>query len=90
MGMFTFTQKAAQALPALWTGVGLKIIGYVPNEVQSERTVLLMRLFLVMPMFASFVGAFVLSRYPFDREIMADIRRQLDERRTLMGEGNDS
>jgi len=83
MGMLTFTQKAAQSLAALWTGVGLSLVGYVPNEVQSERTVLLMRLFLVLPLFTSLIAAYVLWRFPLSRERMAEIRRTLDARNAI-------
>ena len=85
MGVFTFSQKAAHSLAALWTGFGLALVGYVPNAIQPDRTVLLMRLFLVLPMFGSFAAAAVLWFYPLNRPRMAEIRRILDERKQNAG-----
>ena len=50
MGVYSFVQKCATSLGALWVGPGLTLVGYEGQApIQSDRTLLLMRLMYVFP-----------------------------------------
>ncbi len=78
-GLWTLAMKLASALAIAFVGFSLDAIGYVPNEAQSEGTLLALRL-LYGPVPALFLLASLIlfRRFPLTRESHAEIRRALD------------
>jgi Na+/melibiose symporter-like transporter len=84
-GVFTFSMKLANALGMMLVGVGLKVVGFVPGGVvQSPDAVRLMRLVYVLPAISSLAAALYVLRYPLVRARMAEIREQLDARKSSL------
>jgi GPH family glycoside/pentoside/hexuronide:cation symporter len=81
-GMWMLALKLATALASGIVGLGLQVIGYVPNAVQSPGTILGIKL-LYGPIPAVFLllGLVVFYRFPLTRERHAEVQAALAARR---------
>jgi Na+/melibiose symporter-like transporter len=62
-------------------GAGLSLIGYNGKApVQSDRTLLLMRLLYVLPVVFNIFVIWVIARFPLTAQVMANVRRTIDAR----------
>lgn len=81
IGINNFILKCATSLGALWMGAGLSLIGYNGKApVQSDRTLLLMRLLYVLPVVFNIFVIWVIARFPLTAQVMANVRRTIDAR----------
>jgi sugar (glycoside-pentoside-hexuronide) transporter len=81
-GMWMLALKLATGLASGVVGLGLQLVGYVPNVVQSEPAVLGIRL-LYGPIPAAFLllGLVLFYRFPLTRERHAEVQAVLAARR---------
>jgi GPH family glycoside/pentoside/hexuronide:cation symporter len=85
-GIWMFVQKTGGGIALFSMGFALDAIGFVPDMEQSEGTRLGLRLLYGgFPLAVGLLGAVVFTRYPLTREVYADVRRQLEERRNSGG-----
>lgn len=82
VGVLSFIDKAAIGLAVFVALQGLSMIGYVPNVEQTE-TVKKGIMFLIsyLPAFLSIVAVLIFQMFPITREVHADIRKKLEERK---------
>ena len=81
MGVHHFLLKCATSLGALWVGPGLTLVGYDGQAAaQSETTLFLMRLMVVLPTLFNIGVILLMMRYPLTSAVMADVRRTIDAR----------
>jgi len=81
-GLWTLTMKLVAALAIALAGVALDLIGYIPNQAQSDSTLLGLKiLYGPVPAFFFFLSFLIFLRFPLTRESHAEIQRQLQERR---------
>lgn len=81
-GLWTLTMKLVAALAILLVGVALDLIGYIPNQPQSEFTLWGLKLLYGPIPALFFLGSLLLFRhFPLTRETHADIQKQLHARR---------
>ncbi len=84
MGVHSFVMKSATALGALWVGPGLDFAGYVPQaDVQSDQTLLIMRLMYVLPCTTNLLVILVMARFPLTSKVMMEVRRAIDGKASL-------
>jgi GPH family glycoside/pentoside/hexuronide:cation symporter len=90
IGINNFIMKCAGSLGALWVGPGLALAGYDGlAAVQSDRTLLIMRLMYVCPgILINIVLMLIISRFPLTSKVMAEVRRSINARRELQAEGH--
>jgi GPH family glycoside/pentoside/hexuronide:cation symporter len=82
-GLWTLTMKLVAAVAILLVGVALELIGYIPNQPQSEFTLWGLKLLYGPIPALFFLGSlFLFRRFPLTREAHADIQQQLQARRT--------
>jgi GPH family glycoside/pentoside/hexuronide:cation symporter len=82
-GLWTLTMKLVAAVAILLVGVALDLIGYIPNQPQSEFTLWGLKLLYGPIPALFFLGSFLFfRRFPLTRETHADIQQQLQARRT--------
>lgn len=81
-GMWMLALKLATGLASGAVGLGLQLIGYVPNAVQTESAILGIKL-LYGPIPAVFlvVGLILFRRFPLTRERHAEVQAALAARR---------
>ncbi|MBN1880756.1 MAG: MFS transporter [Deltaproteobacteria bacterium] len=66
-GFFQFAFKLSVAIPGAMAGLVLRIVGYVPNEEQTDLALLGIKLLLTfIPLMFVFIGMYLISRYPID------------------------
>ena len=80
-GVYTFAMKMSVAIGTLLVGVGLRFVGYVPGEMQTDQTIQLMRFVFAFPAVTYVGSSFYIMKYPLVRARMRQIRQQLDARR---------
>jgi GPH family glycoside/pentoside/hexuronide:cation symporter len=81
-GMWMLGLKLATALASGIVGVGLQVIGYMPNAVQSEGTILGIRLLYgPIPSLFLVAGLILFYRFPLTRERHAEVQAALAARR---------
>lgn len=81
-GLWTLTMKLVAAAAIALVGVLLDLIGYVPNQTQSEFTLWgLKMLYGPVPAFFFLLSLLAFLRFPLTRESHAEIQRQLQMRR---------
>jgi GPH family glycoside/pentoside/hexuronide:cation symporter len=81
-GLWTLTMKLVAAGAIAFVGVALDLIGYVPNQAQSEFTLWgLKLLYGPVPAFLLFLSFLIFLRFPLTRESHAEVQAQLQERR---------
>jgi Na+/melibiose symporter-like transporter len=81
IGVNNFIMKCATSLGALWVGPGLSLVGYDGHAtVQSDRTLLLMRLMYVFPQAFNMLVIAVLSRFPLTANVMEEVHRAIRAR----------
>lgn len=78
-GCFFFFWKLAAAIAGFATGLGLDVVGYIPNAVQTESTIEgMLLLTTIIPAGCIFAGVLILSFYPINekyyRNMVADIQ----------------
>ena len=81
MGIWSFMDKAAIGI-AIFIGMqALDVIGYVPNQDQSEAVVFGIKfLYCLLPAACHLAAVIVFRRFPITAEVHANIRAQLDAR----------
>ncbi len=82
-GIYTFAMKMSVAIGTLLVGVGLKLVGYVPGETQTDQTIQLMRFVFAFPAVTYVASSLYIMKYPLVRGRMRQIRQQLDARRIV-------
>jgi len=71
-GALSFAQKASIGFGAFLVGITLDLIGYVPNEIQTEGALLGIRTMVaVMPFIGAVITAAIMWFYPIDAEFHA-------------------
>jgi sugar (glycoside-pentoside-hexuronide) transporter len=81
-GVWTLVMKCAGALASGAVGVALELLGYLPNETQSESTILGIKvLYGPVPAAMMLFGFLVFLRFPLTRERHAEIQAALGVRR---------
>lgn len=80
----TMLVKAASAFAGFLIGVGLTVIGYIPNEVQSADTVFGMRVLMIAIPFILVAASFLIYRryYKLNGQYHDDVMAALVEKRT--------
>ena len=83
VGVWSFIDKAAIGL-AVFVGLqGLHIIGYVPNVEQTKVVITgITVLYSLLPAFLNIAAIFIFLKFPLTREVHAEIREQLDARKS--------
>lgn len=82
-----FAQKMGLAVGAGLSGIILSLFGFVANEVQSESSMLGIRLmFSIFPAILALLSGAAFYFYPLSDEQVAEISENLDERHRLSGE----
>jgi len=86
VGIWSFLDKAAVGL-AVFIGLqGLDVIGYTPNIEQTPAVIFGMKvLYCLLPAVLYLVAVIIFQKFPITREVHADIRKKLDERKNLTG-----
>jgi GPH family glycoside/pentoside/hexuronide:cation symporter len=80
-GALSFAQKASIGLGAFLVGVSLDLIGYVPNEVQSDGTLLGIRTMVALMPFIGAVGtAAIMWFYPINADFHARMVKDIKAR----------
>jgi GPH family glycoside/pentoside/hexuronide:cation symporter len=93
IGVWSFIDKAAIGL-AVFVGLqGLEIFGYVPNVTQTKIVITgITVLYSLLPASLNLVAVFIFQKFPITREVHAEIRAQLDARKsgnaTALAAGN--
>lgn len=85
-GVFYFVFMIATALAGFLTGQILSYTGYVANTVQSENTLLGIRIVLtLLPMVFLVLGIVFISLFPIDAALHREIVQQIDKKRNSSG-----
>ena len=81
----TFIVKFSTAFSGLVTGVGLSIINYVPNEVQSASTILGMKIimFLIPSILMGVCGVIYFKFYKLNGQFFYDMIEYLEKSRSV-------
>jgi GPH family glycoside/pentoside/hexuronide:cation symporter len=83
-GVAALLRKCAFALAAACVGIGLEVVGYRANAVQTPDTILGLKILFALPTTLLVVTAWlVFRRFPLTRERHAALLQELDERRAL-------
>lgn len=83
-GFMTFAQKGAIAIAALALGIALTKIGFEPNQVQTEETLIGLKFLMSWIPLAGVCFSFVLVYfYPIDKAFHEKLIQDLQERRLL-------
>lgn len=78
----SFANKLATAICGGIAGYGLDIIGYVPNQVQSNSTVFGFRVLLTwVPIVLILMSIPIFSRYELNAKVMKQMKEELAQRR---------
>ncbi len=78
----SFANKLATAICGAIAGYGLDIIGYKPNQVQSDATIFGFRILLTwVPIALILISIPVFWNYELDNKTMKQMEKELDERR---------
>jgi GPH family glycoside/pentoside/hexuronide:cation symporter len=78
---WNFVFKSATGVTLMLTGFVLDLVGFVPNEVQSDDAKLALKsLYALFPMTCYLVGTLIFMRFTLDEKEHARIREALDER----------
>ena len=79
--VWNFVKKSGFGVAAMLTGLVLSGVGFVPNQAQSEETLLAMRvLFSFVPGVCFVIGTILFISFELDEARHAEVRRALDER----------
>jgi GPH family glycoside/pentoside/hexuronide:cation symporter len=79
---WNFVRKVGMGVIAALTGATLTLVGFVPNQAQSEQTLLAIRvLFALFPGATYVVGALLFLRFRFNEREHAEVRSDLERRR---------
>lgn len=82
-GIWMLVQKFGGGIALFSMGFFLEAIGFVPDVEQSDRTLLGLRvLYGGFPLAIAVAAVMIFSRYPLTREAYAEVRRQLEARRS--------
>jgi melibiose permease len=81
--MQPFMVKVAMGLSGLFTGIGLSVFGYMPNQKQTETALVGIRvLMFVLPIVLLMISLFVyLKFYRLNGKFAEDVRGELAGRR---------
>ncbi len=80
--LWTLVLKVTAALAIGCVGFGLGFIGYLPNQTQTEATLLGLKIMYgPIPALFLFISLLIFRRFPLTQAMHADIQRQLQERR---------
>ncbi|PTE85779.1 melibiose:sodium transporter MelB [Staphylococcus equorum] len=79
----TFLTKASQAVAALIVGIGLSVLGYTPNEAQSEATVNGLRIMIIVAplVFVSLTAFLYHKAFHLKGDFLNDIEKTLRYKR---------
>lgn len=78
----SFANKLATAICGGIAGYGLDIIGYVPNQVQSDSTIFGFRVLLTwVPIILILISIPVFSKYELNAKVMKQMKEDLAQRR---------
>jgi GPH family glycoside/pentoside/hexuronide:cation symporter len=81
-GLWTLVLKLAMGLASGVVGIGLQVVGYVPNVEQSETAILGIRmLYGPVPAMFLLLGLVLFRRFPLTRERHAEVQAALVARR---------
>lgn len=79
--VWNFVKKSGFGVAAMLTGLVLSGVGFVPNQAQSQETLLAMRvLFSFVPGLCFVIGTILFIGFELDETRHAEVRRALDER----------
>lgn len=86
LGFATMIRKAAIALGAGSVGIGLGLVGFEPNQVQTPQTALGIKLLFCVPPTLLVLAAYLLfRRFPLTRERHRELMAQIALRRIELG-----
>ena len=90
--MQTFIVKFATAFSGLIVGIGLNIINYVPNVVQSTQTIMGMKIIMfVVPSFLMLICLGVYMKfYKLNGDFMSNILIEIEKRRNIINDKKQS
>lgn len=81
-GIWMLIQKTGGGIALFAMGFLLELIGFVPDVEPTAETIRGLRwLYAGTPFVVTAIAVVVISRYPLTREVYADVRRQLEDRR---------
>jgi len=81
-GFASFAQKGALGFNAFIIGVLLDVVGYVPNQPQTELTqTAIAAMMSLIPLGCVLLAAAMLWRYPIDNAFHADLLKRIAQRR---------
>jgi GPH family glycoside/pentoside/hexuronide:cation symporter len=80
-GFMTFAQKGAIAIAALVLGYVLTFIGFEPNNVQSEETIMSLKFLMTwIPIIGIFISFILVCFYPIDANFHKNLISEINER----------
>ena len=80
----TFAQKGAIAIAVFILGIALTNIGFEPNQVQSEETLIeLKNLMSIIPIIGVCISFVLLYFYPIDKNFHEKLIQDIENRRAL-------
>ena len=83
-GFMTFAQKGAIAIAVFILGIALTNIGFEPNQVQSEETLIeLKNLMSIIPRIGVCISFVLLYFYPIDKNFHEKLIQDIENRRVL-------
>ena len=81
-GFMTFAQKGAIAFAAILLGMALTLIGFEPNEVQSEETLSGLKFIMTwIPLTGIFISFVLVSFYPIDKSFHQKLINEIEARK---------
>ena len=80
-GFMTFAQKGAIAIAALVLGYVLTFIGFEPNNIQSEETIMSLKSLMTwIPIVGIFISFILVWFYPIDANFHKNLISEINER----------
>jgi len=81
-GIYTFVMKLAASIAMILAGFGLELSGYVANVVQSQGTLMGMRILATLvPAAIAAIGIIILCFYPINEKKYARMVTEIEERK---------
>ena len=81
-GFMTFAQKGAIAFAAILLGMALTLIGFEPNEIQSDETLAGLKFIMTwIPLTGILISFVLVSFYPIDKSFHQKLINEIEERK---------
>lgn len=81
-GLYTFMLKLATSIAAITVGLGLDMSGYVANVVQTEGSLMGIRMLTsIVPLVAAAIGVIILLFYPINEKMHGQMIKVIEARK---------